>query len=98
MNKTVLYFQIQVIEDDKTAKGGLYQTNQRGVAPPLVTTNFICEDQGNANPRFMRSTVYNIPITSDLSKQSHIPMALAITPFARLHDREVINKSSNSIM
>ena len=42
-----LILQIQVIEDDKRNKGGLFQTGQRGGVPPLVTTNFIAEDLGN---------------------------------------------------
>ena len=121
----VLYVivQIQVIEDDKVNRGGLFQTSTRGAVPPLVTTNIIAEDQGkflelrfsgwyffpenkctnsrqklkislfvnegNCNPRFMRSTMYNIPCTSDMLKQSYVPFALNICPFARLHPKEV---------
>ncbi len=41
--------QIQVIEDDKTNRGGLFQTSGRGMVPPLVTTNIITEDQGGCH-------------------------------------------------
>lgn len=38
----------------------------------------------------MRSTMYNVPCTSDMMKSSHIPFALSICPFAKLRDEEVI--------
>ena len=33
--------------------------------------------------------MYNIPCTSDMLKNSHIPFALSITPFAKLQPDEV---------
>ena len=44
---------------------------------------------GNCNPRFLRSTMYNVPCTSDMLKNSHIPFALTVSPFAKLQDDEV---------
>lgn len=79
---------IQVIEDDKRARGGVFQTSARGIAPPLVTTNFNVEDHGNSSPRFIRSTMYTIPVSSDMMNTSKIPFATTITPFARLPDSE----------
>ncbi|RUS83129.1 hypothetical protein EGW08_009118 [Elysia chlorotica] len=79
---------IQVIEDDKRTRSGVFQTNARGSVPPLVTTNFTTQDQGNANPRFMRSTMYNVPCTADMLKSSHIPFALSLCPFAELGPQE----------
>ncbi|GFN78549.1 transport protein sec24c [Plakobranchus ocellatus] len=79
---------IQVIEDDKRTRSGVFQTNTRGNVPPLVTTNFTTQDQGNANPRFIRSTMYNVPCTADMLKSSHIPFALALSPFAELGPQE----------
>lgn len=39
--------QTQVIENDRARRGGqLYTTNLRGQVPPLVTTNFTVQDQG----------------------------------------------------
>ena len=29
-----------------------------GLVPPLVTTPFVTRDQGNAGPRFIRSSMY----------------------------------------
>jgi hypothetical protein len=37
----------------------------------------------------MRSTAYAIPNTNDLIKQSHIPIALSISPLAALRSDEV---------
>ncbi|KAM8748110.1 protein transport protein Sec24D isoform 2-T2 [Acanthopagrus schlegelii] len=79
----------QVIEDDQAKRGGqVFSTNMRGQAPPLVTTDFTVEDQGNASPRFMRCTTYALPCTADLAKQCQVPLATIIKPFANLPDNE----------
>ncbi|XP_041830660.1 protein transport protein Sec24C isoform X2 [Melanotaenia boesemani] len=75
---------IQVIEDDKAKTNEPFTTGVRGQAPPLVTTNFQVKDQGNASPRFIRCTAYNIPCTSDMAKQSQVPLAAIIKPLATL--------------
>ncbi|XP_072051157.1 protein transport protein Sec24C-like isoform X1 [Amphiura filiformis] len=80
---------IQVIEDDRRNRGkSQFATNLRGQVPPLVSTEFDVIDQGNCSPRFMRSTVYNIPCTQDMIKQSHIPIAVVISPFGELKPTE----------
>uniref|UniRef100_A0A8C7RF68 SEC24 homolog C, COPII coat complex component n=1 Tax=Oncorhynchus mykiss TaxID=8022 RepID=A0A8C7RF68_ONCMY len=64
---------IQVIEDDRVNKSSEpFTTGVKGQAPPLVTTNFQVKDQGNASPRFIRCTAYNMPCTADMAKQ-HTP-------------------------
>ncbi|ESO02325.1 hypothetical protein HELRODRAFT_94513 [Helobdella robusta] len=80
--------QIQVLEDDKLKNNGVYVTGQRGSVPPLVTSNFIVDDQGLCSPRFLRSTMYNIPCTSDLLKQSHLPFVVTLSPFAKQDPQE----------
>ncbi|XP_071503728.1 protein transport protein Sec24C-like [Diadema antillarum] len=80
---------IQVIEDDRKNRGGQqFITNLRGQVPPLITTDFQVIDQGNCSPRFMRSTMYSIPCTQDLVKQSQIPTGVVISPFAQLINNE----------
>lgn len=79
---------IDVMNTNSSKSAGVYRTNEVGVAPPLVTTDFICKDEGLCNPRFIRSTVYSIPSNQDLIKQSKIPMAMSITPFAKLRTEE----------
>ena len=64
-------------------------TNAPGLLPPLVATNFVCQDQGSCNPRFVRSTTYAIPTSTDMVKQSQIPIALSISPMAALRPDEV---------
>uniref|UniRef100_A0A8C5ALX8 SEC24 homolog C, COPII coat complex component n=1 Tax=Gadus morhua TaxID=8049 RepID=A0A8C5ALX8_GADMO len=76
--------QIQVIEDDRVKTTEPFTTGVRGQAPPLVTSNFHVKDQGNASPRFVRCTAYNMPCTADMAKQSQVPLAAVIKPLATL--------------
>ncbi|KAF1373693.1 hypothetical protein PFLUV_G00241610 [Perca fluviatilis] len=75
---------IQVIEDDRAKCTEPFTTGVRGQVPPLVTTNFQAKDQGNASPRFVRCTAYNVPCTADMAKQSQVPLAAVIKPLATL--------------
>ncbi|MEQ2193379.1 hypothetical protein XENOCAPTIV_020279 [Xenoophorus captivus] len=77
-------FSYRVIEDDKAKTTEPFTTGVRGQAPPLVTTTFQVKDQGNASPRFVRCTAYNMPCTSDMAKQSQVPLAAVIKPLATL--------------
>uniref|UniRef100_A0A8B9TEF8 Protein transport protein Sec24C n=1 Tax=Anas platyrhynchos TaxID=8839 RepID=A0A8B9TEF8_ANAPL len=87
----VCYFMIQVIEDDRSNRGSEpFVTGVRGQVPPLVTTNFLVKDQGNASPRYIRCTSYNIPCTSDMAKQSQVPLAAVIKPLATLPPDETL--------
>ncbi|KAM9282541.1 protein transport protein Sec24C isoform 2-T2 [Cariama cristata] len=82
---------IQVIEDDRSNRGSEpFVTGVRGQVPPLVTTNFLVKDQGNASPRYIRCTSYNIPCTSDMAKQSQVPLAAVIKPLATLPQEEAL--------
>ncbi|NXN34968.1 SC24C protein, partial [Rhinoptilus africanus] len=82
---------IQVIEDDRSNRGSEpFVTGVRGQVPPLVTTNFLVKDQGNASPRYIRCTSYNIPCTSDMAKQSQVPLAAVIKPLATLPQEETL--------
>lgn len=60
------------MQDDQNMRGGVFITNQRGLVPPLVTTKFVTQDQGNASPRYIRSTMYTVPTTADIIKQVYI--------------------------
>ncbi|XP_018325485.1 protein transport protein Sec24C isoform X2 [Agrilus planipennis] len=79
---------IQVMQDDQKNRSGVFCTNQKGLVPPLVTTKFVVQDQGNASPRFIRSTMYNVPISQDLIKQTSVPFALIISPLANQEGQE----------
>ncbi|XP_074619307.1 protein transport protein Sec24C-like isoform X2 [Acropora palmata] len=81
---------IQVMKDDNDAhKGSPFLTSTRGRTPPLVTSNFVVQDDGNCSPRFIRSTMYSIPCNKDVLQASSIPLATVITPFAETGPSEL---------
>lgn len=80
---------IQVMAENQKSNGGVFSTAQIGQVPPLVTTKFITQDQGNSGPRYIRSTMYSVPANTDLMKQSAIPFSLIVSPIARLGDQEM---------
>jgi protein transport protein SEC24 len=51
-------------------------------APPFAHHKYISSDRGSCTPRFMRSTIYNIPTTKDILNTSHIPLGVAVQPLA----------------
>jgi protein transport protein SEC24 len=74
---------------DQEQRGAVpFRTSTRGIPPPLVTTNFTVFDDGNASPRFMRSTLYNVPCSRDLLTSCRIPLGLVVQPLATIPDRE----------
>ena len=52
--------------------------------PPTTQARFVVRDTGNANPRFMRCTLSMMPYSNDLLKQSGMPLAAVVQPFALL--------------
>lgn len=52
-------------------------------------SGFLPPPSGNASPRYIRCTSYNIPCTSDMAKQAQVPLAAVIKPLARLSPEEV---------
>uniref|UniRef100_U5EY34 Putative vesicle coat complex copii subunit sec24/subunit sfb2 n=1 Tax=Corethrella appendiculata TaxID=1370023 RepID=U5EY34_9DIPT len=80
---------IQVISENQRGCGGVFQTNAPGCVPPLVTSTFLTHDQGNSGPRFIRSSMYSVPITNDMLKQSAVPFCLIVSPFAKTLDKEI---------
>ncbi|XP_017888499.1 protein transport protein Sec24C [Ceratina calcarata] len=79
---------IQVMQDDQRVRSGVFITNQKGLVPPLVTTKFVTQDQGNASPRYIRSTMYTVPTTADIIKQTNVPFGLILSPMARMAEGE----------
>jgi len=74
---------LQVIEDDRQNRTGEFSTAGQGTLPPLATTNFVVRDGGNASPRYLRSTMYAVPTTPDMMKQTSVPFGLVISPMAQ---------------
>merc|ERR1719385_52779 len=79
---------IAVMEDDQRNNGGDFNTNEKGLTPPLVTTKFRVQDYGNASPRYIRSTMYYVPGSEDMRKQTGVPFGLVISPIARTQQDE----------
>ena len=79
---------IQVMQDDQRTRSGVFVTNQKGLVPPLVTTKFVTHDQGNASPRYIRSTMYTVPTTADIIKQTNVPFGLIVSPMSRVAEGE----------
>ncbi|KVH93970.1 Gelsolin domain-containing protein [Cynara cardunculus var. scolymus] len=68
----------------------LHETRQGNQAnpPPPATSEFIARDTGNCSPRYMRSTINQIPCTSDLLNTSGMQLALLVQPLALPHPSE----------
>jgi protein transport protein SEC24 len=80
---------IQVMEEDQKANGGFFDTREKGQTPPLVTTQFVTRDYGNASPRLIRSTMYYVPSSEEMRKQTGVPFGLVISPLAKAGVDEV---------
>ena len=65
-----------------------FNTNAPGV-PPLASSHFHAVDQGNCNPKFMRSTLYEIPANEEVAAMCKMPIALVIQPLAELDQEEM---------
>ncbi|XP_067648170.1 protein transport protein Sec24C-like isoform X2 [Eurosta solidaginis] len=79
---------ISVIIENKNSAGGAFITNEQGLLPPLVTTKYVVEDQGNSLPRYVRSSLYCIPATADLLKTTALSITLTVSPMARTVEGE----------
>ena len=55
----------------------------------MILIEELCLCPGNASPRFIRCTAYNMPCTADMAKQSQVPLAAVIKPLATLPPDEV---------
>uniref|UniRef100_F1KR98 Protein transport protein Sec24C n=1 Tax=Ascaris suum TaxID=6253 RepID=F1KR98_ASCSU len=81
---------VQVIDEDRSTRSGPFPTGYPTAEfPPLTTTEYIAQDQGNCNPKFMRTTLYAAPASSDVLKNSQLPFTVAVAPFAPLHPSEM---------
>ncbi|CAH2065465.1 unnamed protein product [Thlaspi arvense] len=68
----------------------VFDTRQGNQAnpPPPTTVDYIARDTGNCSPRYMRSTIHQIPCTVDLLSTSGMQLALIVQPMALSHPSE----------
>ena len=68
----------------KPQKDIIYTTRSGAMrkVPPLSGSLFKAIDKGNCSPRLMRVTLCAIPTSIDVLKNTGIPLALVVTPFA----------------
>jgi protein transport protein SEC24 len=67
--------------------GTAFPTSSRTL-PPLPTTYFRAIDEGNCLPKFMRSTLYSVPVAGDLLSTCSVPFGVVIQPLADLSPEE----------
>ncbi|RKP40087.1 hypothetical protein BJ085DRAFT_13704 [Dimargaris cristalligena] len=80
---------VQVHEKDQALYSDTpYMTSLKTNAP-LAATQVRVIDEGNANPRFIRMTMYNIPQTEQLLRDSSLPLGMMIQPLAPLRYDEM---------
>lgn len=56
--------------------------------PPVVNTVYTAVDNGISSPRFIRSSCYAFPCTASLAKDTGLPLAITVTPFADIEHGE----------
>jgi protein transport protein SEC24 len=79
---------VQVREYDQNLHGGKFVGTCDREHIPLSTTDFLAMDQGNCNPRFMRTVTNSIPRNKDLADVSALPLGLVVQPLAALSREE----------
>lgn len=56
----------------------------QNVSPLMAGTQYHAVDQGTATPKFIRSTMYNMPESENLRRATKLPVAISVRPFAPL--------------
>ncbi|KAG1679938.1 hypothetical protein FOA52_007002 [Chlamydomonas sp. UWO 241] len=50
--------------------------------PPPAASRFVVRDRGSAGPRYMRSTLSQVPCSADLTAQGAMPLSVMVCPLA----------------
>ena len=89
-SSTRAVFETRKMEKESTSYGGdrrmmgsILSTSSGSIPPPPASSRFVVKDLGNASPRFIRSTMYQVPQTKDLRRTCEMPFAMVVTPLAR---------------
>ncbi|ETB59898.1 hypothetical protein YYC_03262 [Plasmodium yoelii 17X] len=79
-------------QDKKNKKSLKIFETCKYISPPSFYQPFISVDTGKADPRFIKSTLYQIPSFSETLNLSRIPFGIIVNPFACLNDGENVYK------
>ncbi|KAH6917831.1 protein transporter SEC24 [Coprinopsis sp. MPI-PUGE-AT-0042] len=79
---------LDTIESDRRAWEDKTFGTLPGTHAPLCTSSYLAVDQGNASPKFVRVSTWNMPSTSRLASDCKIPLAAVFQPFADLSHGE----------
>lgn len=62
----------------------MFETRARNdhAIPPPASARFVVRDLGDCSPRFMRSSLNNVPTTADMLRTAGLPMAIVLQPLA----------------
>jgi len=71
----------------KTLYEQKYKTSNLGI-PPCATASYLCEDDGNASPRYIRMTTNAIPRSGEVSDRAGLVIGAVVQPFATIPEEE----------
>lgn len=78
---------VQALDQQEFANEPFYTLSRTLV--PRASSDFCAVDNGNANPKFLRLTAGNLPVSRELADSIQLPLALVIQPLAELRPDEV---------
>ncbi|SOV76164.1 protein transport protein Sec24B [Plasmodium reichenowi] len=79
-------------QDKKSRRNLKVYETCKYISPPSYYQPYISIDTGKADPRFVKSTLYQIPLFSETLELSKIPFGIIVNPFARLNEGECVEK------
>ncbi|KNG76713.1 hypothetical protein PFMG_02944 [Plasmodium falciparum IGH-CR14] len=79
-------------QDKKSRRNLKVYDTCKYISPPSYYQPYISIDTGKADPRFVKSTLYQIPLFSETLELSKIPFGIIVNPFARLNEGECVEK------
>jgi len=75
------------LDASKTLYEKKYKTSNLGI-PPCATASYLCEDDGNASPRYIRMTTNAIPRSGEISDRAGLVIGAVVQPFATIPEEE----------
>ncbi|SOV11183.1 protein transport protein Sec24B [Plasmodium sp. gorilla clade G2] len=79
-------------QDKKSRRNLKVYDTCKYISPPSYYQPYISIDTGKADPRFIKSTLYQLPLFSETLELSKIPFGIIVNPFACLNEGECVEK------